>query len=103
LIDQMRRQLEERSGLAIDASQQSGLHERPSETRAAVRPLARPTRPLARPTQSQIVLNGFTSTVSAHCNKFSQNRWFFAILPNSGGFANFPHKCGGFLELTLSI
>jgi hypothetical protein len=46
------------------------------------------------------VLNGFNSKISAHCHEFSQNRWFFAILPNSGGFANFPHKCGGFLELT---
>jgi hypothetical protein len=26
---------------------------------------------------------------------------FFAISPNSDGFAYFPHKCGGFLELTL--
>jgi hypothetical protein len=37
--------------------------------------------------------------ISAHCNEFSQSRWFFAISRNSGGFAYFPHKCGGFLEL----
>jgi hypothetical protein len=28
---------------------------------------------------------------------------FFIILPNNGGFVYFPHKCGGFLELTLKI
>jgi hypothetical protein len=49
---------------------------------------------------SEIVLSRLKTRISAHCNKFSQNRWFFANLPNSGGFANFPHKCGGFLELT---
>jgi hypothetical protein len=27
----------------------------------------------------------------------------FAILPNSGGFAYFPYKCGGFLELTRRV
>jgi hypothetical protein len=49
---------------------------------------------------SEIVLSRLKTRISAHCNKFSQNRWFFAILPNSGGFPNFPHKCDGFLELT---
>jgi hypothetical protein len=40
--------------------------------------------------------------ISAYCNEFAQNRWFFAISPNSGGSKYFPHKCGGYLELTLS-
>jgi hypothetical protein len=51
---------------------------------------------------SEIVLSRLKTRISAYCNEFSQNRWFFAILPNSGGFANFPHKCDGFLELTLA-
>jgi hypothetical protein len=50
---------------------------------------------------SEIVLTQLKARISTHCNEFSQNRWFFAILPNSGGFKYFPHKCGGFLELTL--
>jgi hypothetical protein len=28
---------------------------------------------------------------------------FFAITPNSGGSKYFPHKCGGFLELTQNF
>jgi hypothetical protein len=50
---------------------------------------------------SEIVLSRLKMQISAHCNEFSQNWWFFAISRNSGGFAYFPHKCGGFLELTL--
>jgi hypothetical protein len=49
---------------------------------------------------SEIVLSRLKTRISAHCNEFSQNWWFFAISPNVGGFAYFPHKCGGFLELT---
>jgi hypothetical protein len=30
-----------------------------------------------------------------------QNRWFFAISPDTGGSKYFTRKCGGFLELTL--
>jgi hypothetical protein len=41
------------------------------------------------------------SRISAHWNEFAQNRWIFAISRNTGGFAYFLHKCGGFLELTL--
>jgi hypothetical protein len=50
---------------------------------------------------SEIVLAGLNRTISAHRNEFAQNRWFFAISPNIGGFKYFPRKCGGFLELTL--
>jgi hypothetical protein len=50
---------------------------------------------------SEIVLSRLKTRISAHCNKFLQDRWFFAISPNSGGFAYFPRKCGSFLELTL--
>jgi hypothetical protein len=50
--------------------------------------------------QLEIVLSRLKTRISAHCNEFSQNRCFFAISPNSGGFAYFPHKCGDFLELT---
>jgi hypothetical protein len=49
---------------------------------------------------SEIVLIGFNSTISAYWNEFAQNRWIFTISRNTGGFAYFPHKCGGFLELT---
>jgi hypothetical protein len=51
---------------------------------------------------SEIVFSRLKTRISAHCNEFSQNRWFFTISRNSGGFAYFPHKCGGFLELTLA-
>jgi hypothetical protein len=47
------------------------------------------------------VLSRVKTRISAHWNKFAQNWWFFAISPNTGCFANFPLKCGGFLELTL--
>jgi hypothetical protein len=49
---------------------------------------------------SEIVLCRLKTRISAHCNEFAQNRLFFAISPNSGGFKYFPRKCGGFLELT---
>jgi hypothetical protein len=49
---------------------------------------------------SEIVLSRLKMRISAHCNEFPQNRWIFAILPNTGGSKYFPHKCGGFLELT---
>jgi hypothetical protein len=49
---------------------------------------------------SEIVLVGFNSTINAYWNEFAQNRWIFAISRNTGGFAYFPHKYGGFLELT---
>jgi hypothetical protein len=45
------------------------------------------------------MLNGFNSTISAHWNEFVQNRWIFAILPNSGGSKYFPHKCGDFFRI----
>jgi hypothetical protein len=51
---------------------------------------------------SEIVLTGVNQTISADWNQFAQYQWFFAISSNSGGFAYFPHKCGGFLELTRS-
>jgi hypothetical protein len=50
---------------------------------------------------SEIVLIGLNRTISAHWNKFVQNRRFFAILSNTGGSKYFTRKCGGFLELTL--
>jgi hypothetical protein len=48
------------------------------------------------------VLSRLKTRISAYWNEFTQNRWFFAILRNTGGFAYFPHKYGGFLELTHS-
>jgi hypothetical protein len=49
------------------------------------------------------VLTSLNFIISAHCNEFSQNRWFFAISPNSGGFAYFPHKCGGFFGINSFV
>jgi hypothetical protein len=34
----------------------------------------------------KIGLIGLNRTVSAHWNEFAQNRWIFAISPNTGGF-----------------
>jgi hypothetical protein len=48
---------------------------------------------------SEIVLSRLKTRISAHCNKFSQDRWIFAISLNSGGFAYFPRKCGGFFGI----
>jgi hypothetical protein len=55
------------------------------------------------PLLSEIMLIHLSSTISAYWNKFVQNRWFFAISPNTGCFANFRRKCGGFLELTRDM
>jgi hypothetical protein len=59
-----------------------------------------PHQPDNGPHQSEIGLSRVKTRISAHWNKFAQNWWFFAISPNTGCFANFPLKCGGFLELT---
>jgi hypothetical protein len=48
----------------------------------------------------EIVFSRLKTWISAYCNEFLQNWWFFVISRNSGGFAYFPHKCDGFLELT---
>jgi hypothetical protein len=55
------------------------------------------------PNQSEIVLTGQNFTISAHCNESPQNRWIFVISPNTGGSKYFPHKYGGFLELTRPV
>jgi hypothetical protein len=49
---------------------------------------------------SEIMLSRLKTRISAHCNESPQNRWIFAILPNTGGSKYFSHKCGGFFELT---
>jgi hypothetical protein len=49
---------------------------------------------------SKIMLIDLNRTISAHWNKFAQNRCFFAISSNTGGSKYFTRKCGGFLKLT---
>jgi hypothetical protein len=48
----------------------------------------------------EIVSIRINSIISAYWDEFAQNRWIFAISPNTGGSKYFPRKCGGFLELT---
>jgi hypothetical protein len=59
-----------------------------------------PRQPGSGPLLSEIVLIHLNLTISAHWDKFTQNRWFFAISLNIGGSKYFTRKCGGFLELT---
>jgi hypothetical protein len=47
------------------------------------------------------VLIGLNRAISAHQNEFMQNRWFFAILSNTGASKYFARKYGDFLKLTL--
>jgi hypothetical protein len=45
-------------------------------------------------------LTWLNSKINTHWNESPQNWWIFVILPNTSGSKYFPHKCGGFLELT---
>jgi hypothetical protein len=52
------------------------------------------------PDRSEVVLSWVNMRISEYWNESPQNRWFFAISHNIGGFAYFPLKCGGFLEFS---